>query len=995
MLASGCDEELRTFPPSLDGPRDVTIVKGQVCLDSTGGIDGRVVPIPRACDPNPETEDGEPLPPELGDIGLVASEQNNRVGVLDMSRVRPRFVDLDPTEPGVSHIPVGRAPIAVAAGPGGNAGYALNQMDQSISPINLWWLRTDPDDVIELPRTPRLMEVSPAFETSVDDQTIGEPDRLIVALTKPNSLWIRDGVSCPKPDGVGTEAFDRRDPGADVSCNAPGNPGVTIRPLPDIPAAMTLSPDGERLYVAYKDLGFMSVFGLDERATADGAECRFGDSLPCEIDRIELAATCSNGLDDDGDGLFDHEDPQCYGPFDDESPSSSSAACSDGMDNDGDGLIDRDDPECAYAGDDSESEQDEPIGSRACSDGTDNDGDGLVDWPEDPDCYGERGRSERDAGRLGIESIAVGPMDRFVYVVNKANIEVLVVDAQRGELIDTRTAEPGDRRAFFDDRGITVATYPEAVEGRVVRSIQWRDPDCENRDTCSHGVIRHDFEAVVASDNSSIYVVRAATAYCEVYENEDLLTTREFLERGEAFQNSRERECLNVPRFPQPEDPDSEACQALQTCEDCLGSLRACEECRQDPPEDGCTQVCEAVGTDACTDECEDYVRNEVECRTSGRLQSSALVNVAYNPEFALKDSLARNAQVAVGGSCDTPAALLDAAREQNADPSTECAAPFRPQPVALDTPELDGSSTITRATLRRDPTLALAAAGDIDPDFRDPDLPLDAVQPIAFGPTDDYTILSETWTVAWEGVIPGTNRDDAVISEDEPGVLEMGGADMCSLGVVAGDRLTIRSQPDLEDGPESCAAFDEAERGFRTWRVAEVRPRELKLEVIDTGMEEGEFADELPRRECFTRAIDYEVRPHGEWLAYGSNTGYLSPRESFEGRCIDTENASDPRYTSRVRTGEIFRGPYLSFELRPGDVEPVRSDTQELRYRFRVERNFDADRFSSNTIFPRAIVYDPLLPGGRIIMVPDASGDFVFLRNFDDSDQPNGIRLQ
>ncbi|MGM0555450.1 MAG: hypothetical protein ACQEVA_03630 [Myxococcota bacterium] len=996
MLASGCDDEVRTFPPSLDGPRDVTIVKGQVCLDSIGGIDARVAPVTRACDPNPETEDGEPLPPEIGDIGLVASEQNNRIGVLDMSRVRPRFVDLDPSEPGVSHISVGRAPVAVAAGPGGNAGYALNQIDKTISPINLWWLRTDPQDAIELPRTPRMMEVSPAFEASVNDQTIGEPDRLIVALTRPNSLWIRDGVSCPKPDGVGSASFDRRASDADVSCTPPDDDAVTTLALADTPSAMTLSPDGDRLYVAYRDRGFMSVFGLDERATADGAACRILDSTPCEIDRIGLAAPCSDGLDNDGDGLIDQEDPQCYGPFDNEAPSapgSPSAACSDGVDNDGDGLVDRDDPGCAFAGDDSESDPDEPVGTRACSDGADNDGDGLVDWPDDPDCYGERGRSERDAGRLGVESISVGPMDRFVYVVDKANTELLVADAQRGELIDVRRAEPGDRRAFLNDRGITVATHPEAVQGRVVRSVIWQDPDCDNRDTCSHGVVRYDFEAMVASNNSSIYTVSAATAYCEVYETDDLLTTREFLERGEAFQNSRERECLDVPRFPQPEDPNADACQAVRSCQACLGSLDACQECRQDPPEGGCSQVCAAVGDDACTEECDNFVRNDVECRTSGRLQSSALVNVAYNPEFALRDSLDRNAQVNVGGSCDTPSALLDAAREQNADPSTECAAPFRPQPVALDTPELDGSSTITRASLRRDPSLVLVPGTSIPSEFRTPDVPLDAIQPFTLDPTDDYTIRSETWTVAWEGVIPGTNRDDAIISADEPGLLEMGGADMCSLGVVAGDRLTIRSQPDLEDGPESCDAFDSTERGFLTWRVAEVRPRELKLEVIDA--EDGEFADELPRRECFTRAIDYEVRPEGEWLAYGSNTGYLSPRESFEGRCIESKNANDPRFTSRVRTGEIYRGPYLSFEMRPGDVDPVRSDTQELRYRFRVEQNFSADRFSSNTIFPRDILYDPLLPGGRMVMVPDASGDFVFLRNFDDRERRTGIRLQ
>src|SRR5690606_36034198 len=57
--------------------------------------------------------------------------------------------------------------------------------------------------------------------------------------------------------------------------------------------------------------------------------------------------------------------------------------CSDGADNDGDGLVDfPDDPGCESADDDSELDGRPP----ACSDGVDNDGDGLVDHPADPGC---------------------------------------------------------------------------------------------------------------------------------------------------------------------------------------------------------------------------------------------------------------------------------------------------------------------------------------------------------------------------------------------------------------------------------------------------------------------------------------------------------------------------------------------------------------------------------------------------------------------------------
>ena len=57
--------------------------------------------------------------------------------------------------------------------------------------------------------------------------------------------------------------------------------------------------------------------------------------------------------------------------------------CSDGLDNDGDGLVDFPaDCGCTDANDNSEA----PNPVRACNDGLDNDGDGLKDFPADPGC---------------------------------------------------------------------------------------------------------------------------------------------------------------------------------------------------------------------------------------------------------------------------------------------------------------------------------------------------------------------------------------------------------------------------------------------------------------------------------------------------------------------------------------------------------------------------------------------------------------------------------
>ena len=49
---------------------------------------------------------------------------------------------------------------------------------------------------------------------------------------------------------------------------------------------------------------------------------------------------CDNGIDDDGDGLIDGDDPDC------QDPPPGEEICDNGIDDDGDGLIDGDDPDC-------------------------------------------------------------------------------------------------------------------------------------------------------------------------------------------------------------------------------------------------------------------------------------------------------------------------------------------------------------------------------------------------------------------------------------------------------------------------------------------------------------------------------------------------------------------------------------------------------------------------------------------------------------------------
>ncbi|MEL6180890.1 MAG: hypothetical protein AAFS10_18160, partial [Myxococcota bacterium] len=168
-----------------------------------------------------------------------------------------------------------------------------------------------------------------------------------------------------------------------------------------------------------------------------GGSSRYTIALPPGYEGTQ----CSDGQDNDGDGLSDGEDPDCTSAVDrDESGENRPLTrCSDGVDNDRDGNKDSDDPDCEGPEDDSESEGFEdkrypvvyllhgygqnasdlqpavlllggymangtwpkaivvfPEGSctdisvvTQCSDGVDNDGDGLLDG-EDPECDGNR-----------------------------------------------------------------------------------------------------------------------------------------------------------------------------------------------------------------------------------------------------------------------------------------------------------------------------------------------------------------------------------------------------------------------------------------------------------------------------------------------------------------------------------------------------------------------------------------------------------------------------
>jgi hypothetical protein len=160
---------------------------------------------------------------------------------------------------------------------------------------------------------------------------------------------------------------------------------------------------------------------------------------------------CSDTLDNDGDGVADAADADCYGEADttesggvtarpaDAGTASSNGAiayCADGLDNDGDGLTDAEDPACTSntAGE----------SLPECADGLDNDGDGFTDTA-DESCYGPSDLHEGEVGPFGPYGAALvdaGAAGRFVYVTDPQRGRVAVFEVQDAAFVRINVSEP-------------------------------------------------------------------------------------------------------------------------------------------------------------------------------------------------------------------------------------------------------------------------------------------------------------------------------------------------------------------------------------------------------------------------------------------------------------------------------------------------------------------------------------------------------------------------
>jgi uncharacterized repeat protein (TIGR01451 family) len=198
----------------------------------------------------------------------------------------------------------------------------------------------------------------------------------------------RDGI-----DNDGDGAVDS----ADFSCSSPDDNDETN---PKAQCQDGIDNDGDGLADFPQDPGCQSRQDNDETNAVQSSSSSMMSSSSAPVPQ------CRDGIDNDNDGVADFNDPGCYtggiyNPNDNDetntvassstssaissssSVSSARAQCADGIDNDGDGVSDFNDPGCYTGGTYNPNDNDE---RNQCSDGIDNDNDGVADF-NDPGCY--------------------------------------------------------------------------------------------------------------------------------------------------------------------------------------------------------------------------------------------------------------------------------------------------------------------------------------------------------------------------------------------------------------------------------------------------------------------------------------------------------------------------------------------------------------------------------------------------------------------------------
>jgi hypothetical protein len=1006
---TGCTDPI--VPPllSLDGPTEMAL--SRVCTQNDGV---------RSAVENCLNADGE-RDIDLGTItefAYVTNRLGNSLAVVSFQKSIPVIVDTARDVPGQTHIPVGSGPTQVAATRDGNFLIVYNEVDGDLSVVSEELRREvhrislangesfglDPAE-LSLNAVSELYVVPDRMDETRDAVWLVFPERGEVAE-------VRWNFSCNEIDGVYVAGCNPVIADVVVETLYAFGPGVR-------PRYAALGPDGD-MWLTFVDRAVAARL-----STVGDAACIDGRTeKPCITAEAGLTFGCSDGLDNDGDGLVDAADPQCLTPDSAEGPGGvgriAAVQCNDGLDNDGDGLTDGQDPGCLGTADDSEGGG---LTATACSDGLDNDGDGLVDGDDDGCAPGAFWNDEQllPACADGEDNDGDGQTDAN----DPQCLSALQNDEARrpacGDLVDN----DGDGLIDEDDPDCSGPTGDDettgcydGVDNDEDGAVDFADPGCVSPTSPSEIAAPADCQDGVDNDGDGLVdYPEDPDCYRATGDGERQARVMEF---GPIAVDPEGRYVYVIDRRASQVLVLDAPTATLLDPNNCRGDLAAAD-CRRRPWES-------AIGLPVRRLPSAIHARVielEEEILEDGRVMTRKLhlANVAtttglvYYAEAAqistfdgeeiidtrvrMGDFVAAEASV-TGLTCSLSAQVRDyvrASREgpgddircaltpelphilspqgacvPKSDADLDCICEDRadPQTCIIDKDRRTPVELLRRTTSRfdDDETAVPKTVSRIDEDIR-----------------DDFYIPNDAWTVTYEGTI--LQRADALVEPRVSGLIRTVSGDFCSGGVEAGDLLTIVSPvtPATTVAEGECDAFVDVDL---TWRVTDVSANYLALAPIAVddadapALPEGIEArvDTVPLQRCFAAGLLIDVRPVETWVVRGRETGLVVNAGREGNACVPRLHDAED-YGFRAYSDQEFQNPWIRFHLEAGTLTPLRDFTLS----FTTNRNFSSGSSSSLSAGPSPSQvtefettrarYIPIVdPGNNTIRVFNAAND-------------------
>ncbi|RDV37302.1 hypothetical protein DV096_15100 [Bradymonadaceae bacterium TMQ3] len=239
-----------------------------------------------------------------------------------------------------------------------------------------------------------------------------------------------------------------------------------------------------------------------------------------------------------------------------------------------------------------------------------------IDWA------GERGTV------FGATEVAFDQAGAFIYVLEQAESQVVVIDRERGELIDARLASEPTTVGASDVPGIALVRQPRTMVPVLERRVLVDGPTA---------LVAHRYGVMVASDNGSLYRVDVLDVECAFEAPQGLLSDEDFAANIELRDAHPESRCLELPALP-------------------LASLEASADTSD-------------------------------EALLERRIVEDEDRTLAMTPVFALRDGAGTQGRLVGRASCEQPDDLREAMSQASAGTSTAlgCGSPLIDQPVAPD----------------------------------------------------------------------------------------------------------------------------------------------------------------------------------------------------------------------------------------------------------------------------------------------------------------------